>query len=238
MPKRTKRQREIEKKMEKQAEAMISGEGLFDFSNYGVMKTGKKMLDVGKKLIYGRTSEFAPSIQQLLNQYGNQMIQHITINRTPLSGMMTKALSVVSKTFGERSEGMTMYHLSMFLKLSNGKMLLCEKNEVPNIKLVSRVVSTGENMELDCNVSVNDFLNNGIQSYGTRNYFVYSARDSNCQDWVIANIQGSGLLTPAIKEFVKQEQTKGFFTDDLRKKANIITDIGNRANVLMEGGMI
>ena len=240
MPKRkTKQQRAIERIMEQHAEAM-TGNGLFNygFGNIGIMKAGHKIVDIGKKLIFGR-QEWSPPQKKLLEQYGGQRITHITINRTALSGAITTALNTVSSTFGERSKGTTMYHLSMYLRLESGKLVLAEKNEVVNIKLVNRMTKTGENMELSANVPLNQFLENGIKAYGSEHdYFIYSAKDRNCQNWVCENLKGNNLLTPAIKGFVLQEQTKGFITDDLRKKANIITDIGHRADILINGGKL
>jgi len=67
-------------------------------------------------------------------------------------------------------------------------------------------------------------------------YATYSARDNNCQDFILAFLKSNGMGDAADYTFVKQD-VKTLFgkTDFLRKFTNTVTDIGAKVTTLIEG---
>jgi hypothetical protein len=68
-------------------------------------------------------------------------------------------------------------------------------------------------------------------------FLTYSARDSNCQDLVLAMLKSNNLAPPPNIQFVKQA-TQSLFTPELRKISNTITDIAGKADILIQGGQV
>lgn len=68
------------------------------------------------------------------------------------------------------------------------------------------------------------------------NFFIYSARNSNCQDFILNIVTANGLSTPENVTFIKQDALR-IFGDlvYLRKFSNTLTDIAGRLNVIKEG---
>jgi hypothetical protein len=83
--------------------------------------------------------------------------------------------------------------------------------------------------------TINSLLTNAKQIMGEAFYY-YSAFHNNCQDFVGALLNGSGLMTPSLNAFVKQpidELVKGIPITD--RIARGITDLGGVVNVALEG---
>ena len=66
-------------------------------------------------------------------------------------------------------------------------------------------------------------------------YFPYSAKDNNCQDFILSIFRSNNLSTKEREDFIKQD-TKKLFTPKSRKLANTITDIAGKARTLIGGG--
>jgi hypothetical protein len=68
-------------------------------------------------------------------------------------------------------------------------------------------------------------------------FLTYSARDNNCQDFILAMLKSNNLATPPNILFVKQG-TQHLFTPELRRIANTITNIAGAADKLIQGGKV
>jgi FimV-like protein len=68
------------------------------------------------------------------------------------------------------------------------------------------------------------------------NFFNYSARDNNCQDFILAIFNGSNIGNDEDRQFIKQN-TKALFGNNtfLRKVSNTITDLGGVVNTITTG---
>jgi hypothetical protein len=105
---------------------------------YRAVKNPKKAIQevkkFGKNLIYGRLDAYPPSVQKIIDANKDAIVQSITLHRKPLSSTYTTLMSWA--TGGETDKRLkeqpkdTLYHISMWVKLSNGKTLKVEKNEV------------------------------------------------------------------------------------------------------------
>ena len=95
-----KRRREEKKKA--QAEE-ATGDGVIsdtirNVREYGLVKglkeTGKDKLHQAKAILTGNITQLSPAIKALLNKYGDVSITSAVLKRTPVSGLMTGALSL------------------------------------------------------------------------------------------------------------------------------------------------
>ena len=64
-------------------------------------------------------------------------------------------------------------------------------------------------------------------------FLTYSAKDNNCQNFILAILQSNGLLNSRNELFTKQS-TDSYFSDDLRKFTSTITDIGVQKLIFLE----
>ena len=85
-------------------------------------------------------------------------------------------------------------------------------------------------------LTINILLNNTRNKMGN-SFLTYSAKDNNCQNFIWAILQSNGLLNSRKELFTKQS-TDSYFSDDLRKFTNTITDIGSKIDIVREGGRL
>ena len=69
------------------------------------------------------------------------------------------------------------------------------------------------------------------------NFLTYLAEDNNRQNFILAILRSNGLLNSRNELFTKQS-TDSYFSDDLRKFTNTISDIGSKIDVVREGGSL
>ena len=188
-------------------------------------------------LISGDT-KYPINVKRVLQYYGNIPINNITIVRTELSTPLVNAINFVSNgEFKKRQENTPydkLYHLSIICNLNNNKNVVIEKNERLNVVIGNR---NGERKTIQThNINMNQLLNATHQKMGN-NFFPYSAKDNNCQDFILNLLQANHLDNPDLVNFVKQH-TKELFDDDTRKISNTVTDLAAKSNMLINGGLV
>lgn len=219
----------------------------------GVEKVAEKTADVakdvagrvedyGKAVIYGRM-DYPPKVRDILKKYGQEIVQSLTIMRTPVSKVLTGALSLFSLgKFGKRMSRSfdELFHLFLEIRTESGKRLSVEKNEVINMDINPAKRDKTEVKDVVNNLpqglTIDEMLNKTEEYMGKRKYFSYSARDNNCQDFIVSIFRANKIGDEQDIAFIKQD-TKSLFRDlpYLRKLSNTITDIGGRFNVITTG---
>jgi hypothetical protein len=207
-------------------------------------QTLQEVKKFGKNLIYGRLDAYPPSVQKIIDANKDAIVQSITLHRKPLSSTYTTLMSWA--TGGETDKRLkeqpkdTLYHISMWVKLSNGKTLRVEKNEViaitPNPK-AHKDEQTQEVPPPPAGLTFGDMLEKARKEVGDYKFFSYSAKDNNCGNFIEYILRANGMESEQTKDYIGQDAKTilaGFPT--LRKVMNTITDIAGRANVLLEGG--
>ena len=197
---------------------------------------------IAKALILGR-NDYPPKVRNILKKYGSEVIVSYKLKRTPVSKLLTTALSAVSMgEFGDRlknSEYDELFHLFLELTTANGKRISVEKNAVINMDVSP---STRPNEEVEDIVSnippgltINDLMNNTNKRMGS-SFFNYSAKSNNCQDFIINILNANNIGDESDREFVKQD-TDHLFKNlpYLRKISNTVTTLGAKVNVITEG---
>jgi hypothetical protein len=204
-----------------------------------------KVKDTATAVVYGR-QDYPPKVRKIISQYGDKIITGISLHRTPLGKPLMTALQVASgNTFAQKLENTPydkLFHLFMCIDFA-GRAVVLEKNEVINTETScnlpkgteSRVITSSD---IPNGLTLNDALEKTRERMGG-NFFTYSAKDNNCQDFIVAFLTANNIGGETDKSWVKQD-TKVLFegNDRLRKIANTFTDIGARVDVLKQGAGI
>ena len=209
-----------------------------DLAQESIDKTKKYF----KAVVYGR-NDYPPKVRKILKDYGQEIVSELTIKRTPVSGLLTGALSLFSLgKFGKRMDKSfdELFHLFLEIKTQSGKRLSLEKNEVIDMNLnpaerpkteVKKVTNN-----LPQNLSIQTMLDKTKELMGTEKFFAYSAIDDNCQDFLLNIFDANNIGDESDLKFIKQD-TKQLFKDlpYLAKLTNAVTDLGAKVNVITEG---
>ena len=181
--------------------------------------------------------QYTTKARDILDEMGDLKIKKLYIKRTPLSSTVKMALDAFSlgqfKNKMKQQSIDTLYHLRIDAELENGKRYTVEKNSV--ITLTRRPTTTKNTQSLLVDVptgtTVNMLLDKTQKKMGAK-YFVYSAKDNNCSDFILALLVANGLVDAENRAFVKIETDK-LFTNTFRRLTNTITDIaGGVENVV------
>lgn len=219
----------LSNKLKRREKKENQGEGIMDKFKY--IKT----------VLNGR-NDYPPKVRGIIEKYGNQEIKSIVIRRNPLQSIMNFALNAVS--LGGWNKNMedkpydTLFHLSIVLTLNNNTRVVLEKNEVINMDTIIKVApktETEDIPDIQPGLTLNTLLNNAKNRMGSK-YFTYSAKDNNCQDFILAVLQANNIGNEEDYSFVKQD-TKSLFEglSTLRKVSNSITDLGAKINEITTG---
>ena len=220
-----------------------SGGGIVSSTTNFIKSVGRKSKEIVGKVISGNTG-LPPAVKKILDKHGSQLIKEITIVRNPVGSALVSALSVAS--MGEFKKNLKaspydkLFHLKLVITLQNGMKVSLEKVERVSMTINPKKVKGEEelHMAIQKQLTLDQLYHNGEMKMGDK-FYPYSARDNNCQDFVMAILEGSGLASAREKEFVKQNTTDLFGDDDfVRKLSNTLTDVGARFNVLLQGGAI
>jgi hypothetical protein len=222
--------------------ASSAKKGLQTVVNY-TEKTAEDVKNYGKAVIYGRM-DYPPKVRTILQQNGDEIITSYKIKRTPVPSLLVSALSAVSlgsfgKRFG-RSEYDELFHLFLEMTTQSGKKISVEKNEVINMDISPPSRDKEEVKNITSNIpsglTINELMNKTEERMGKTDYFGYSARDNNCQDFIVSVLKANNIGDETDQKFVKQD-TKELFENlpFLRKFSNTLTTIGARVNVLTTG---
>jgi len=182
------------------------------------------------KVVYG-TNELPPNVKKVLSEVGDAVITSADIGRTPVQSVITGIIKLVASTPYEK-----LFHLFIILHTNKGDVLL-EKNERINMEKKG-MPSNAESVKVPnvpTGLTVQQLVDNTVKYMGD-NFIPYAAGHNNCQDFQMAILTSNNMLTPELKEFVKQDTTEIFKSPWFRKFAHTVTDVAGRANIAFQGG--
>jgi hypothetical protein len=217
------------------------GGDLIERAKYGLIGKTLTSPSAIKAVVTGKTGE-PPVVTKMLQKYGDAKLIYIKVNRQPVQAMVQKMLNFFSKDGNNFKKELAktpyddIYHLSMQFKTDKGRVLL-EKNDRINMTERPKEVETMD-VQFPQGLTIRQIYDNAYKKMG-KDFFPYSSRYNNCQNFVLNLLQASGLSTHELELFVKQDVDNIFKSDPrLQKIANTFTDLGARVNVLTEGGTI
>lgn len=188
------------------------------------------VFEEGKRLIYGN-EDYPQKVKKILNKFGNENINKITIVRNPVSTAIVELLNVAS--FGDFKKKMKeagydkLFHLAVVFDTNKGRVLL-EKNEVVNMSetIPHKEGFEDRNVDINKNLTINELLKNTENRMGKDLYFKYDASNNNCQNFILNVLKANNLGNENDYEFIKQDTEELFKTNPhLRVLTKKITDL-------------
>ena len=204
-----------------------------------VKKVNKKANKAGafvEAVISGRKG-IPPFVQDYLDKHGNEMITKVVINRCPVAKVASGLLDVLSGNKVSDLPYDSLFHLSLQF---NGRICL-EKNAEIALYNFSSIPPKSEQMIVTepINMSLNDVMNKTKARMGMTKFISYAANSNNCQFFVMNVLSAMGVNNAQHTAFVKQDATSVFkHNPALRKFTNTVTEIGERAGIVLQGGTL
>ena len=188
-----------------------------------------------RALIYGRDG-ISPNVDKFMRDHGDEPILEMIISRNVVSSILTGSMKLISTQFREGVGSNKLYHLKLLIRTTHSNISL-EKNEVITISPY-HMNYKAENVYLHFppGITINIILQNTRNKMGN-SFLTYSARDNNCQNFVLSLLEANGLSNSQNVLFTKQSTT-GLFSTEMRKFTNTITDIGAKFDIIREGGSL
>jgi len=183
---------------------------------------------------------YSKKVQEFFKKHGQERIVGIEIEREPLSSALPSLLSWFSggkfKENVKKADYDKLFHLSINITTEKGTFFKIEKNESISISSSKRNQAGAEFIQVPVpnGAKVFDFIDAGRKAVGDDNFFIYSAKDRNCQRFVLDILRANNSLTPQVQAFVFQDTSKIFEDlDYLRRISNTATDLGYLAKGLL-----
>jgi len=196
---------------------------------------GKKIEKTSKALILGRKG-YPPDVGKFLSKNKDEIIRHITVCRTPIASVINKIIDV----FGGDYDYDRLMHLRLQVTCRSGFKFTIEKNSQIVVTNKFRTDKNDEKMHVKqaFATTIDDFLSNTEKAMG-KNYYIYRSASSNCQDFCIGLLKSNGVTDVDVFEFIKQD-TDNIFKNHPKFKAvaNVTTGLGEKADIVMQGGTI
>jgi hypothetical protein len=207
-----------------------------------VVDAGQQVLEKGKEVVEKITSKptrVSAKVRNFLKKVGDMPIVSAEVLRSPVQSIVQAALNAVSlgsfkKEMKEKPYD-DIYHLFLIVTLENGKKVSIEKNAI--ITIMYAKDRKGERMPVSVpsGLTINKALEKTEQAMGDL-FATYSAKNNNCQDFILAFLKSNGMGDEKVYAFVKQDVGSLFGKSDfLRKFTNTVTDIGAKVSTLIEG---
>jgi hypothetical protein len=184
-----------------------------------------------------RLDDYSNKSKDTLQKYGNTPIQSLQIYRTPISGLIDKALNLIS--FGKWADLKKQYgfdrlfHLALVANIGN-KNIVIEKNEVVNISTEYKTSGDTEVFNIDIGAkrgpsfTVYNLVNDTRKRIGDQRFFSYDAFTNNCQYFIRYILETAGLYTGAAEKFLFQDISEIYkrLPSYVSKIARAVTDTG------------
>ena len=110
-----------------------------------IKKTVNKVVDVTKKVIYGR-NDYSPSCKSIFKQYGESPVVEVVVFRHPINSAYLKTLNAISV---RKIEYDKLYHLGVVVTIQSGIHILIEKNEVIDIRIIESLEANDETIDVN-----------------------------------------------------------------------------------------
>jgi len=207
-----------------------------------VVDAGTQLVDKGKEAVASVTAKptkVSAKVRGILKKMGDIPIKSATIVRSPVQSVVQQAINFVSG--GEFKKAIadqpydTIFHLMIVMTLEDGSSWSLEKNAIITLRPTKGRSGESSPVSVPSGFTLNKGLEKTAEAMGEA-YATYSARDNNCQDFILSFLKSNGMGDAKDYTFVKQD-VKTLFgkTDFLRKFTNTVTDIGAKVTTLIEG---
>lgn len=204
-----------------------------------VVDAGTQLVDKAVSSVTSKPTRVSAKVRTLLSKMGDIPITSAEIVRSPVQSVVQQAINFVSG--GEFKKAIAdkpyddIFHLMIILTLEDGKKYSLEKNAIITLRPTKGRSGESSPVSVPAGLTLNKALEKTQEAMGEA-FATYSARDNNCQDFILAFLKANGMGDQKDYAFVKQD-VKSLFgkTSFLRKFTNTVTDIGAKVSTLLEG---
>jgi len=174
-----------------------------DLDGYGIIDSIKN--------IFSSSSKYNNVSTKTLKDYGSKKIVQLVATREKIQKILSVAMDMISFVEGGLSNKTKkmgyddLFHIRLYAKMDDGKLLLIEKNEVIYIKPTDKV--KGEPLPINYksgSLTLSELMANG-QKYMGGKFFTYDAFDNNCASFIIGVLKGNKLWSDADTKFLAQD---------------------------------
>ena len=197
---------------------------------------------VGDRFKKREAGKLPPAVRNVLEKQGDTVVTSIRAERTPLDMATNAALNAVTLGAFDKAVKQSGYDRAFHLALIINEKFVLDKQEVIKLSPYKGKKKTSEERPIPLQksgVTIREMLDKTRERMGDSRFTNYDARSNNCQDFVIAVLEGNGLM-PADQEtrdFIKQDATAIFkkLPKGTAKIARAVTDVAAKANRLFFG---
>lgn len=164
-----------------------------------------------------------PSVRDLLNIYGDVLVNSITVCKKPIQKAIDSVLNLISFGAWESTKRKLNYddlfHLFMIIELSNATFRL-EKNQVVNLELLDGYFPDEQTLcypvdltDSAQRITLRSLFDNAVARYGKEQIYIYDPVRFNCQTFVTNILEASNLMKASgirLYKFINQN-TKELF---------------------------
>jgi hypothetical protein len=208
---------------------MNKGEGIFDTT----LSTFNRLKDVGSKLIYGR-SDLPPKVTKILEKVGDDVIVSAVIYRKPVQSFIQSVIRTVSSYPYDN-----LFHLSIIFKTNKGQQVLLEKNAAINMD-INKSITGAQSIpvaSIPNGLTINKLIENTKNMMGSK-FIPYSSSSNNCQDFILNVLKANQMDNPELIAFIKQDTSMIFKDEKFKKFADTVTGLGEKIDIIAQGGRI
>ena len=205
------------------------GEGIFDTT----LSTFNRLKDVGSKLLYGR-SDLPPKVKKILSQVGDDTIVSAVVYRKPVQSFIQSVIRTVSSYPYDN-----IFHLSIIFKTNKGQQVLLEKNAAINMD-INKSITGAQSMpvvSIPGGLTINKLIENTKNIMGSK-FIPYSSSSNNCQDFIFNVLKANQMDNPELVAFIKQDTSMIFKDEKFKKFADTVTGLGEKIDIVAQGGQI
>lgn len=183
-----------------------------------------------------------PAVRNILEKQGDTVITSLRAIRTPLDMVTNAALNLVTLGAFNKAVKKSGYDSAFHLALVINDKFVLDKQEV--IKLTTSIPKGKDTQSKTIpltkqGVTIGQLLEGARKHMGDNKFTNYNAKTNNCQDFIIALLEGNGLMPkdPSIREFIKQDAEAIFkkLPKGTAKIAKGVTDFAAKANRFVFG---
>jgi hypothetical protein len=211
----------------------------------GTTIVGKKLAEKAERyadaVLFLSKLPLSPAVKEALRKHGDEPILKMVAYRKPVQKVLNGLMNAVSlgsfnKKFG-RLPYDDLFHLALWVTTASGTYAI-EKEEVIKITPNPKSAEQGEFNDISpvpSGLTMNKLMVGAEKKLGDK-FTRYDASSNNCQDFIIALLEGSNAGSAADRAFIKQD-TDSLFKDDsfLRRVARKLTNVGASVSTAITG---
>ena len=125
------------------------------------------------------------TVDKFMRDHGDEPILEMIISRNVVSSLLTGSMKLISTQFREKAGSDKLYHLKLLIRTTHSNVSL-EKNEVITISPY-QMNYQAENLYVHFPPGINiNILSLNTRSEMGNSFLTYSARDNNCQNFILS----------------------------------------------------